>query len=476
MSLRSSLAYFAFRGASGAMAVLTVSVFARLLGPEGYAHWTLAVVLSSFVAGVLIQPIHATLARFLPRPGGAELVTTFGRLLLVAAGIVTVFALVLDALIPAWLPAGILALALALGLSQGVFDFAAQHCSSTLQARRYGRLYLFKSVVALALGYAVLTQGWGAAGAVFAVCAAYLLATAVFGRAAWVAVVRGRFSAASLPEIRAYALPVGFALLTGALLQWGDRLVLAAHVAPAQLGAYGAAGDLAQQGFGLLFSAFHLAWFPRLISAWERRAPDLQAQLDRYAQLSLLVMVPATLGFALVAHELAGALLGSAFRDDAARVMPWLALAALLGGLRTYLFDLPLHLGQRMGVQSAIAGGCALLGVTLNLLLVPRYGIAAAAAVAVLAQGCGCVASYWVGRRTLSPRWAMRDLGAVGAGALGMALAVMAVPMSAGATLLVATTLAAKVLLGGLVYALAMLAFNTAGLRTLILRCLRPGV
>ncbi|GAA5179317.1 hypothetical protein GCM10025771_21070 [Niveibacterium umoris] len=469
MSLRSSLAYFVFRGASGALAVVTVSVFARLMGPAGYSTWTLAVVLSTFVAGVLIQPIHSSLARFLPRPGGAELVATFGRLLLAAAACVSVLAGVFALLAPSWIPVGVIGLALMLGVSQGVFDFAAQHSSSTLQARRYGRLYLFKSVIALAVGSSALMAGMGASGAVAATCVAYLLATAVFGRLAWAAVLLGRFRPESLPEIRTYAVPVGFALLTGALLQWGDRLVLAASVAPAQLGAYGAAGDVAQQGFGLLFSAFHLAWFPRLIAAWEKRAPDLQNQLDRYAQLSLLVMVPATLGFALVARDLAGVLLGAGFRDDAALVMPWIALAALLGGVRTYLFDLPLHLSQRMGIQSLIAGGSALLGLALNLWLVPRFGIAAAAGVAVVAQGCGCVASYLVGRGTLSPRWAMRDLAAVGGAAAAMALVVLCLPLAGVVGLVV------KVLAGATVYALVVLALDAAGLRRMLLARLGGG-
>ena len=51
MSVRASLVYFVTRGASGALAVMTVSLFARLLGPAAYAHWALAVTVSAFIAG-----------------------------------------------------------------------------------------------------------------------------------------------------------------------------------------------------------------------------------------------------------------------------------------------------------------------------------------------------------------------------------------------------------------------------------------
>jgi hypothetical protein len=44
------------------------------------------------------------------------------------------------------------------------------------------------------------------------------------------------------------------------MLSWSDRLLMAAFAVPG-LGAYGAAADLTQQAFGLVFSALFRAWF-----------------------------------------------------------------------------------------------------------------------------------------------------------------------------------------------------------------------
>lgn len=471
MSVRASLAYFVTRGASGALAVLTVSLFARLLGPAAYGHWALAVTVSAFIAGVMIQPLNASLARFLPRPGFETLPATLGRAMLIAALPALPLAALLEWIAPSWLPAGIAFAALLLGLTQGFFDFSAQYLSSTLQARRYGRLYILKSVLALALGVVALKLGCGVWGVVGAMLASYLVSCAISAPDAWRSVWRGRFALDQLVAIRAYALPTGVALATGFLLQWSDRLILAAHVPPAQLGAYSAAGDLALQGMGLLFSAFHLAWFPRLIATWEQRRQDVAPMFAHYLQLTAAVMLPAALGFVLVAPDLSQALLGGAFRADAAAVMPWFALAALLAGLRCYVIDVQLNLSQRMKTLGLIVAASALLSIALNLWVVPRYGILGAARVAVLVQAAGCLMSYVAGRGVLRFALPLRDLAALTLALAAMAAALALLPEGGW------LALALRVALGALVYGLVALAANLAGTRDELLRRLgRRGV
>ena len=249
-----------------------------------------------------------------------------------------------------------------------------------------------------ALGGVALWLGWGASGAVLAMGCGFVLSMLVSAREPWLKVLRGRFDSRYLPEIRRYALPMGASLLVGVLLQWSDRLVLAAHVDHAALGGYSAAGDFAIQGFGLVFSAFHLAWFPRLVAAWERSHDEAQSLLDRYIQLSAVLLVPASLGLALVS---AGC--------DLPVSGPWLccrchtrdAVAGGCGhperGVRTYFTDLSLHLRQAMHRQSVIVGVCAGFSILANLWAVPRYGVIAAAMVAVLSNALGLVLSVMAG-------------------------------------------------------------------------------
>ena len=120
---KASLAYFVTRGVSGVLAVATVALFARLLGPQGYASLTLAATIAAFVGSVLVQPLHSSLGRFLPGTKDARLTVALGRLLLVGGGLAAALAGLVEWLHLAWLPRGVALAAAALCVAQGVFDF-----------------------------------------------------------------------------------------------------------------------------------------------------------------------------------------------------------------------------------------------------------------------------------------------------------------------------------------------------------------
>jgi O-antigen/teichoic acid export membrane protein len=459
---KASLAYFVTRGVSGALAVATVSLFARLLGPQGYASLTLAVTIAAFVGSVLVQPLHSSLGRFLPGNKDARLTVALGRLLLLGGGLAAALAGLIELLHLAWLPRGVALAAAALCVAQGVFDFAAQWASASLMARRYGRLYFLKSLLAPAFGLGFIALGGGFGGAVLAMCLAYLLAAAIALPLPWLLVTRGRFEREALSGVGRYAAGFALSMLLGVMLSWSDRLLMAAFAVPG-LGAYGAAADLIQQGLGLIFSALFLAWFPRLVSAWEGDKTQYTQQLQRYLQASVALMPAAAVGFALVSADVAHVLLGAAYQADAPRVMPWLALAALLGGVRMYVSDVPLHLAKRLDLQCVIVGASGAFGLLLNVWLLPRFGIVGAAWSAVAANALGAGLGIWQAQRLGGMPWPWRDLAISLIGVALMALALWLVP---GGTLL---RLILRVVLGAAVFGAVALASDLAGGRNWLL-------
>lgn len=461
---RASLAYFLTRGLSGALAVATVSLFARQLGPNGYASYTLAATVAAFVGSILIQPLHSCLGRFLPANKGSGLTVALGRLLLGGGAIAALFALLLEVFRPQWLPPGVALAAAMLCVIQGVFDFSAQWASASLMARRYGRLYLLKSFLAPAMGFGMIALGAGFWGAVLGMCSAYLLATAISLPQPWTIVWKGRFDSKVLRAVSSYAKGLTLSMLLGVTLSWSDRLLMAA-LSVAGLGIYGAAADLTQQGFGLIFSALFLAWFPRLVSSWENGVDQYRDQLARYLRLSAALMPAVTVGFVWVCSDLAHLLLGKAFSSDAARVMPWLALAALCGGIRTYMTDIPLHLHKRLDIQGGIVAVCGVCGMGLNVILLPRYGILGAAWSSVAANAVGVALGVFQVRRMGGMPWPWRDLAISLLGVLVMSAVLYGMPEGSLLRML------ARIVAGVLVFGCVALVADLAGGRTwLVLR------
>ncbi|MDQ7990091.1 MAG: polysaccharide biosynthesis C-terminal domain-containing protein [Candidatus Dactylopiibacterium sp.] len=460
MSARASLLYLGARVFSGILSVATISLFARGIGPQGYAWLTLVTAGSSLLSAVLMQPVNQGLARFLPREGFANLLPTLVRLVAMASLPLLMLALLLEWWRPGGLPAGVATGVWALQMAQGLFDIAAQHANSTLQARRYALLYAGKAVFVLGLGALILRVDARADGMLAAMIGGFLLAACGAGWPTWREAWRGAWQPGLLRALRAYVLPLTGTLFLGAMLIWSDRILLAALSTPAQTGGFAAASDLVLQGLVLMSSAFFLAWYPRMVIAAEQRnAGELERLLERYLLLTLALLLPAALGYAVVRHNLVAVLLGQAYAEVSTAVMPWLALSALLAGLRTYLFDIALHLGARMAAQlrnQLICAGCAM---ALNLILIPRFGAMGAALAAVATQALGCLLSLWAGRGILRWRVDLRGVTVVGAGCVLMALCASALPFAG------VTGLVAQVTAGALVYGGVMLAGNVAGCR-----------
>ncbi|MFA9440715.1 polysaccharide biosynthesis C-terminal domain-containing protein [Uliginosibacterium sp. sgz301328] len=468
MSARASVMYLLARVFSGVLSVATISLFARGIGPEGYAWLTLVTAGNSLFSAVLMQPVNQSLARFLPRAGFGNLLSTLVRVVGVASWPFLLLALLIEWLRPGWLPPGVAFGVWALQMAQGLFDLACQHANTTLHARRYAWLYIGKAVLVFALGALILQVPARADGMLGAMIGGFLFSAFIIGWPTWREAVRGAWQPSLLRQVRPYALPLTGTLFLGAVLSWSDRILLTAMSTPEQTGGFGAASDLVLQGLVLMSSAFFLAWYPRMVIAAEHKdAAEVERLAGRYLLLALSLLVPVALGYALVRHNLVTVLLGHEYADVSTGVMPWLALSALLAGARSYLFDIAIHLGARMRAQLRNQALCAVCSLVLNVVLIPRFGAMGAALASVATQAFGCLLSLHAGHGVLRWRIDGRGLSMVALGCILMTVAVMAVPLTGLLGLLVQS------FVGAVVYLVVMLAANVAGCRDVIANRLR---
>jgi O-antigen/teichoic acid export membrane protein len=460
VSVRASAIYVAARGASGVLSLAALSMFARWLGPDGYAWFALASAGSATCVAVLLQPLQQSLARFLPGDQGSDLTATLARLMIAFIAVALVVAMAIEWLAAGTFPHGLALAAWALGSTQSIFDLAGKFASTRLMPTRFAAMYVVKAVLVLGSGLLLLQRVNEAAVAVAIVCVSSLLTSTVIGFPAWRDAVRGRFAREWLPRLRAFAVPLALTMLVTAVLQWADRFILAGHVTASDLGVYAAAVDLTQQSLGLLGSSLYLAWFPRLVAAHERADARERTLVEgHYASFVMAVLLPALTGFVLVRTDLVATFFGSAYVDQASAVMPWVALASVLGLLRTFVLDVGLFLSGRMRAQLRNVSVSALIGVALNLVFVARYGIWAAVGAALVAQSVALVMSWQSGRNVIRWRIPGVQLGRVLFCCGLMVLVLLMIPAGNTISLVIRMCAAAGV------YGAAMVAVNGAGCR-----------
>jgi O-antigen/teichoic acid export membrane protein len=279
----------------------------------------------------------------------------------------------------------------------------------------------------------------------------------------------GVLDGAALVRLVEYAWPLVAVAATAVILQNSDRFLLGSLAGASVLGIFAVAYNLVERPTTLICSSISTATFPLVVQVLEnqgREAARLQAGRNGIALL--LVALPACAGLALTADYIAASLVGSAFRSGVAALLPIMSVTALARGLRAHFIDHAFHLSGRPLLMLWTYGPATVLNITLNLYVVPRYGMMGAAWTALISQGATVVVGWFLGT-SLFPVWL--PLGQV------IACILAVVPMTVALTLIRFQLnwigLFEAMGTGGALYAFSVIALDVADIRSMLLPHLR---
>jgi O-antigen/teichoic acid export membrane protein len=277
---------------------------------------------------------------------------------------------------------------------------------------------------------------------------------------------------AELMRLLAYAWPLVAVAATATILQTSDRFMLGSMAGAGALGIFAVAYGLVERPTTLICTSISTTTFPLVVHVLEhegKEAARLQAGRNGIALLAL--SLPACAGLALTADYVAATLVGQAFREGVAALLPIMCYTALARGLRAHFIDHAFHLSGRPLMMLWTYVPATILNIALNLYVVPRYGMFGAAWTALGCQWLTVVTGWFVGT-SLFPVWL--PLGQT----IRCVLAV--VPMSAALVLVRFPLnwfgLFGAVILGAAIYVASALALDVGNVRSLARARLRGRV
>lgn len=470
MLIRHTIIYTLGRSASGAINLIALAVFTRLLLPAEYGHYALVVVWVGVVNAIAFQWLHSGARRFLSaytdRRGGffATLRVAYARVAVTVVLLGTVVAL-------GWPDPTVRRLAVLgtiLLCAQAWLDLNLNLSLAGLKPIRYGTLNLIRSAVGLLCGGALAYFGLGATGVIIGIIAGYVVPGVIVALRDWRGGARGPADSVVMQEVLRYGLPLTAVYALSFVVTFSDRVLLAWLKGSGDVGTYAAAYDLTFQGLMTLMVMVNLSAFPLAVRALEEGGLDAaRAQLTQHATLLLAVAMPATVGLALLAPNVARVFLGGAYQASGARLIPWLAFGTFVVGLKTYYFDLSFQLGRATTKQVWISAFAAAVNVGLNLWWIPKFGVLGAAWASLAAFLVAGVSSVLLGRRVLPMPlpWVQWVKIAVAGAIMGMLL--LPVIAYRGAFALVG-----QVALGASVYGFVAILLNVGESRTALVQLL----
>lgn len=262
-----------------------------------------------------------------------------------------------------------------------------------------------------------------------------------------------------------YAWPLVISFAIGCLLQYSDRFVVGSLASVGALGIYAVAFSLVDRPITMICTAITAATLPVAITRYEHDGPEAGRRQAGYNGAIMIAMaLPACVGLAMMSHPIADVLVGESFRDGVAGLIPIMAVTSLLRCVSSHYIDHNFHLSQTSRMMLFVYAPPAACNLLLSIILVPFYGVFAAALTALGSQAVAMVLAWMTVKRVL-PLWLpMGEMLKVGLSTLVMA-AVMHVVVAPLGVVGLLTSIA----LGVLAYCTSALALNLAGSQTIII-------
>jgi O-antigen/teichoic acid export membrane protein len=444
-----------------------IAVFTRMMSAEEFGQYALALSASMLAHTLIFTWAEAAAFRFLPAARAEGRVADhFATLLALAFGL-GALVLIATALVLAIL--GVRGDLLALSVfaaGAAVFRFftriARESDRAAMNFGRYAALETAYLTIGFSAGVALLMRFELGAAAPFA---GLLLAGAlVFVVDAPRLLDQARGGNANRPHAAAYAsygAPLALALAIDLGVQTIARFVLAHQAGASEVGVYAAAFGLARP-LDLLFIAAGAALSPSLLATYESHGAAAVREPARNGfALMAAAAIPAAAGLFLVASPLSTLLVGGALSADAARALPWLAVAGVASGFNLYYLSEAFQLARRTGLRALVMLAPGAIQLALTLALASKFGAVGAAIAAAGGACAGAVLLAAVGRRLIALPIPLGELARIGLATAIMAAAVIAAP---GGEI---SELPLQIAAGAAAYALAAVALDLAGLRAL---------
>ena len=430
-----TLKYFPVRLVPALTSLVTVPVFTRLITREDYGDFFLVNSAVSLTGMLFTSWLSASIVRFYwseERQGRLDryvstvvwasmISLAIGAALLAAAMVLLggVFGDGMRRLMP---------IALASLLLGQFIQLMQQLMRAANRARTFATLSIASALLSAAFSvFFVAVPRWGAFGILAGVAAGnvLLLPLALRNARSEGSLSPRHVSTETVREFAAYGVPMIPAAVSSWVLILSDRYIIGLSQTAADVGLYGAAYGLGDKIMGLVTAPLLIAIGPVMVQTFEKKgqllAQQVQTQLTRYYAMAT---VPLVFGLWVIARPFMDVFTGPDYRS-AFPILPIVAAGVMAYGASQIANNgLAMHKKSLTMMQNTLLA--AVLQVTLNLLLVPRFGYIAAAWNTLFAYAALLGLAWLRSRPYMAWRLPWSDLVRI-AGASGFMAAVLVV-------------------------------------------------
>jgi len=389
--------------------VVLLPILTKILTIQDYGIWSLVVVTASFVPMLVTIGLPNSMIRFLaPVKNKDDIREGYYSIALVVLGVDLVLSLVLFVFVQS-IAANVLGSDRTVALLFPFIMFVASYVvvpqtyfRTFQQAKRYSIISFLQAALYIILVAAFVVLGFGVAGAALGYLITLLLVALI---STYYVLKDIGVTLPTFSELKAY-LKFGLPLLPGSLSNWAlsvsDRYIITFFLGVAWVGYYSPGYSLGWT-ISVLITPFAILVPTALYEHYDAdRMADVKMIMRYSIKYFLAVALPAAFVLSLLSKPILLVLTTPAIAANSYLIAPFTALSSVLFGVWNILV-IVLTFEKRTAIVGTIWILGATLNIGLNLILVPYFGIIAAALTTVLGYGFvfGVTAFYSVRHMTL---------------------------------------------------------------------------
>ena len=402
---RSMLAYIPVNLANLLVSFGNIIILTRLLdGPE-YGRYATALISIQFFHMLLFTWLEAALARYHARaeeeksvPNLLKTLYAYGLVAAIAGFIIMLLGLMIAPIDPR------LKTVLGFALGSTCFQlFINLSHEANKAAHRIGRFslnYSLQSIIIFTVGILlILTTDLRELGPIIG----------IFIGAAFIFIIDlpfirkqmrgGKVEPQQAKAYFNYGFPICISLVLSYALSSIDVYIILGMMGDAAAGQYSAGYNLANRTLDIIFVWIGMAVTPVAVTAIEKIGLKASQDIMRnYVTTLLFITLPAATGIALIA-EPAGFILGESVRDEAVKIMPMIAFAAVLNGMISYYAQRAFMLSGKPKTFIWALIPAVILNIVLNFVLIPTHGLMGAVYATVISYVIGLILALIIGRK-----------------------------------------------------------------------------
>jgi O-antigen/teichoic acid export membrane protein len=387
---------FAANVVSAAFGLINVILFTRLFAPDEFGTYVLGAGFAAIVGALTTNWLRLPIMREQARGDGTDIrgIIIPGFLL---SSLLTPFAY--GGALLAGIGSGPALAAAALAFTGGLFELGQDLLRAHLQAFTVMKATMLRAVLISLFGVAAAILGRTGVLLLISSAFAYLIAALVFTRHTWAGTVVN-FDRTRLIALFKAGIPYTVSTTLLALSAVIDRFIIAHIIDQGAAGQYSAGADLVRQALIIPAISAAAAFFPLTVQIYANQGREAaRSHLEECFEFLLAIVLPASIGFAIVSAHVANVVLGPDFRSMAIAIMPIVSIAVIFQIMTLQYLHMSFLLSERNTFYLWSTGSVLIVNLIVSYASIRHFGAVGAAWGRLAAEIFGFFAALLLSQR-----------------------------------------------------------------------------